>query len=139
MVGQMCTWIGLCPQLATSMLCVCEPLIWLGNYYMEPRHYLSSQGADSNKGLPLNQLLCILRLTSCQHLMRNHSYLALSCLGLLAPEVSEQISVLKAQGTNSTEFKSKFGPMPERTLLWKNVRLIITPEIRRWRCFDGCW
>ena len=60
-------------------------------------------------------------------------------VGLLAPEVSEQIYVLKAQGMNSTEFKSKFGPMPERTLLWKNVRLIITPEIRRWRCFDGCW
>ena len=49
----------------------------------------------------------------------------LSCLRLLAPEVSEQISVLKAQGTNSTEFKSKFGPMPERTLLLKNVRQIL--------------
>ena len=91
-------------------------------FYMEAREYLSEQDVSYKKGLPLQELLSLLRIITCPHLLRNHVFLVLDRLGLLAPEVREQISALKAQGTNSTEFKRKFGPMPETRDLLKNMR-----------------
>ena len=97
----------------------------LVGYYTEVRHYLKSSGGSYDAGLTLQQLLYMLRLTSCPHLMRNHFYLVLGYLGLLAPEVPAEISAIHVQSTNSSSFKKKYGPMPERKLLLKNVRHIL--------------
>ena len=94
-------------------------------FYMEAWEYLREQAASYENGLSLKQMMYLLRITTCPHLLRNHVFLVLDHLALLDPEVHEQISALTAQGTNSTMFKKKFGAMPENNALLKNVRNIL--------------
>ena len=94
-------------------------------YYTEARHYLTSLGVTYENGLCLTHLLYLLQLTTCQHLMRNHFFLILKFLNLLAPDVAEQLSAMTKQSTNSSIFKRLYGPMPARRLMLKNVRQLL--------------
>ena len=87
--------------------------------------YLREQEVSNEHRLSLKQLLYLLRITTCPNLLRNHAFLVLGHLALLAPEVREQIAALASQGTNSTAFKKKFGAMPQTNALLKNLRSVL--------------
>ena len=57
--------------------------------------------------------------------LRNHVFLVLQHLGLLAASVATEIAGVQEEDTNSSAFRQKFGAMPDRAALLKNVRQLI--------------